>query len=145
MMIEDAPDAFGARVREIRKALGWSQADLARELGHALNREVNPLTVTRVESGKRPVPVPEVVALATVFQMSPAQLMGDQTVDAEQVEAVRLTRRFLDAEADARHALADLAAFVERYPATRDTVASRIEGGVPCPDLEMLTLPGSTD
>lgn len=66
----DVAASFGHLIRESRTARAWTQADLATRLGEALGQDVKPLTITRIELGKRPVPLGEVVALASLLHLS---------------------------------------------------------------------------
>jgi transcriptional regulator with XRE-family HTH domain len=52
-----------------------SQTALAGRLSSELGKTVDPTTVTRLESGKRPMLVAELVALAVIFETSPAELL----------------------------------------------------------------------
>ena len=60
---------IGPKLRELRKAAGLSQEELAAQLqlrGH----EFSSLTILRIEKGKRFVPDYEVVSLAGFFDIS---------------------------------------------------------------------------
>jgi transcriptional regulator with XRE-family HTH domain len=59
--------AWNIRLR--REALGWSQADLAREMA-ALGWKWYPQTVHRVEQGQRKVTIGEAEALARLFNVT---------------------------------------------------------------------------
>jgi transcriptional regulator with XRE-family HTH domain len=50
--------AFGSRMRDLRKAIGWTQIDLARELG------VHPATIVRYEKGELAPPKSRIGLLA---------------------------------------------------------------------------------
>ena len=69
MKFEDVGQSFGALVRKARENRQWTQADLAKRLGSLLGKEVNPLAITRTETGKRPVPLDEVAALAQLLNL----------------------------------------------------------------------------
>ncbi|MFD3530496.1 helix-turn-helix domain-containing protein [Streptomyces sp. NPDC058664] len=69
MKFEDVGQSFGALVRSARENRQWTQADLAKRLGALMGKEVNPLAVTRTETGKRPVPFDEVAALAQLLNL----------------------------------------------------------------------------
>ena len=79
--IDDVGQSFGAMVRQARENRMWTQADLAGRLGAVLGREVNPLAVTRIEAGKRPVPLPEVAALAQVLHLELDPLLNPAPVN----------------------------------------------------------------
>ncbi|MEH0543275.1 helix-turn-helix transcriptional regulator [Streptomyces sp. B21-105] len=117
---------FGAQVKQARESLQWSQAELAKQLGHALGKEVNALVVTRIEGGKRPVSIVELVALASVFKTTPGQLLEGVKVDTDHIEADRAVTRWAMREAAARRALADLAGFLASHPHTRETVRASL-------------------
>jgi transcriptional regulator with XRE-family HTH domain len=69
--------AVGQQVTRLRKQHGGlSQVGLAALLSRHLGRVVDPTTVNRLERGKRPVTVEELVALAQIFQVSYAELLS---------------------------------------------------------------------
>ena len=53
------------------------QAELASEMSARLGREIRPLTVTRLEGGKRPIGVDELVAAAEALHVKPENLLVD--------------------------------------------------------------------
>lgn len=67
----------GERVARVRSELGLTQADLAAEMTARLGREIRPLTVTRLEGGKRPIPVDELVVVAEVLRIEPSELLSE--------------------------------------------------------------------
>lgn len=67
----------GARIANVRGEMKMTQAELASEMSVRLGREIRPLTVTRLEGGKRPIGVDELVAVAEVLQVKPADLLTD--------------------------------------------------------------------
>jgi transcriptional regulator with XRE-family HTH domain len=67
----------GARIAKVRGDMDMTQAELASEMSVRLGREFRPLTVTRLEGGKRPIGVDELVAAAEVLQIKPADLLVD--------------------------------------------------------------------
>ena len=72
-----AEQAFGERVRELRQARRWSQAELAAAMTEA-GFPWQPVTVTRVERAQRPTRVSELAALSQVFDVKVgALLLGD--------------------------------------------------------------------
>jgi transcriptional regulator with XRE-family HTH domain len=66
---------IGQRIGDIRAAQGMTQARLAREMSEALGCEVKPLIVTRIEGGKRPLIVDELVVIARVLDVDVAELL----------------------------------------------------------------------
>lgn len=120
----EAGQAFGALVRQAREDRQWTQADLAKRLGALLGKEVNPLAITRTESGSRPVPFDEVAAYAQLLnlELDPlinpprvqgstddlkkrAAVLGDDINEAHQQEV-----KLMAAEAAARRQLTRLRA-----------------------------------
>lgn len=104
----------GERVAKVRTAMKMTQADLARGMSERLGKEVRPLTVTRLEGGKRPIVVDELKAAAATLRVSVADLMAvDDDLDFEYLAVVlaaedksrakyelgRAVREFLSAEA----------------------------------------------
>lgn len=68
--------------------MGLTQADLAAEMTVRLGREIRPLTVTRLEGGKRPIGVDELVAAAGALQIAPADLLSDKALKMGAVRAM---------------------------------------------------------
>lgn len=61
-----------------------TQAELARGMSERLGKDVRPLTVTRLEGGKRPIAVDELKAAAETLRVSVAYLMDtDDELDFE--------------------------------------------------------------
>jgi transcriptional regulator with XRE-family HTH domain len=67
MQPEDVNKAIGANVAALRAERGWSQAELAEHWGNALGHRIDPTTVTRLERGRRPTPVHELIQLAGIL------------------------------------------------------------------------------
>ncbi|MGV0624972.1 helix-turn-helix domain-containing protein [Mycolicibacter minnesotensis] len=67
----------GARIANVRGEMKMTQAELASEMSVRLGREFRPLTVTRLEGGKRPIGVDELVAAADALKIKPADLLTD--------------------------------------------------------------------
>ena len=78
--------ALGARLREEREYLGFSQEDVARHLG------VSRSAVSLMESGSRRVDALELQRLARLFQTSMERLTGSLQEDQES-ESLRLVAR----------------------------------------------------
>jgi len=87
--IDEVGQAFGALVRKARENRQMTQAELAKQLGVALGREVNPLAVTRIEAGKRPVPLAEVAALAELLNLELDPLFNPAPVRMSPAELAR--------------------------------------------------------
>ncbi|MFJ7207474.1 helix-turn-helix domain-containing protein [Streptomyces sp. NPDC098789] len=129
MKTEDVGAAFGAQVKSARELHGWSQAELAARLGAAMEKEVNPLVITRIEGSKRPVSITELVALASIFNMTPGALLEGMAVDVNEldhIEAQRAVRRWIVREAAARRSLGDVAVYLRRHPHTRETIRATL-------------------
>lgn len=75
---EGVATVLGSRVKQAREARGWSQERLAEKLTEALQRELKPLTVLRLEKGTRPTTVRELLALADVFGVTASALIGEE-------------------------------------------------------------------
>lgn len=79
----------GERVAKVRTAMKMTQADLARGMSERLGKEVRPLTITRLEGGKRPIVVDELKAAASTLRVSVADLMNtDDDLDFEYLALV---------------------------------------------------------
>lgn len=78
----------GERIATARSALKMTQADLARGMSERLGKEVRPLTVTRLEGGKRPIVIDELKAAAETLRVSTADLMADENPDFEHLALV---------------------------------------------------------
>jgi len=65
---------FGARLREIREARGFTQVELAARL-EAMGRPMNKAAILRIERGVRGVSLDEALALAAVLFVAPAHLL----------------------------------------------------------------------
>jgi len=64
---------YPRRLRGIRTKRGWTQKRLAEELDR-IAFPMNRATIAKIESGKRPMEVSELVALATALDVTPAAL-----------------------------------------------------------------------
>ena len=85
---------YPRRLREARKHHGWTQQQLADEMKR-IGFPVNRATIAKIERGRRPIEVSELVAFATALDVAPAslflipgattevQLTDNVTVDAE--------------------------------------------------------------
>ncbi len=72
---------IGSKVRQLRAALGLSQAKLANHL-QLLGMDCNDLTILRIEQGSRFVPDYEVAIIARFFGITTDELLGQK--EAEQ-------------------------------------------------------------
>ena len=71
-----------------------TQAELAEEMSVRLGREFRPLTVTRLEGGKRPITVEELLAAAEALHVPAADLLSPSDLRAG---AIRLASAGQDA------------------------------------------------
>lgn len=86
----DMAHYFRDRVREGRKALQWSQADLAKHLSERGIGVVHPSVIGKIEAGERSVRVDEAAAIADLFNVSVDSLLGRRIdEDAERDYALR--------------------------------------------------------
>lgn len=108
--MQDGESELNARVgRNVfllrKQALGISQSELASRLAAELGKsKVDPTTITRMESGKRPITVADLEALSRIFSIGVDQLL-EENAD----ELVSLKRFIADWAADsARIAAAEM-------------------------------------
>lgn len=103
----------GARIAAVRGEMKMTQAELASEMTARLGREIRPLTVTRLEGGKRPINVDELAAAAAALRINPADFFADdlpkgsvqivsafQTVSRAGNELISAVRQFNSAHRD---------------------------------------------
>lgn len=80
---------FGRRVRELRTAREWTQAELAERMT-AAGVQMQQTTVAKIEGGRRRTTVLEVATLADLFEVNPSTFLdghemggpGPASVDA---------------------------------------------------------------
>lgn len=110
-----------------------TQAELARGMSERLGKEVRPLTVTRLEGGKRPIVVDELKAAAETLRVSVADLMNtDDDLDFEYLAVI------MAAEQKSR-ATYNLASAVREWLSAEAYLSKMMELR-----LNLTTLPGST-
>jgi len=95
----------GERVAKVRTQVGLTQSELAAEMTAYLGREIRPLTVTRLEGGKRPIGVDELVAAANALHVKPADLMADSDLPMESVAALAAGQYLVRATNDVNEAI----------------------------------------
>lgn len=83
--------AFGVRVRELRSALGMTQAELAgrmTSLGYGMSQTM----VAKLERGARPTSIGELAVLGSIFGVPPADLLSGDTLppDVARLSELRL-------------------------------------------------------
>jgi transcriptional regulator with XRE-family HTH domain len=89
-------EVFRARLREVRRAKGLTQQDLAEALSGA-GEDLSASAITRMESGHRDVSLDEAIAIAAVLGVSPLHMVV-QLDD----NSIQLTPRLTVTATDAR-------------------------------------------
>lgn len=95
--MENITEQVGDRVARARTEMGLTQADLADAMSTRLGREIRPLTVTRLEGGKRPIGVDELVAIAAALGIEPADLLSDVRLSSGAVRAAATGQKYVRA------------------------------------------------
>lgn len=85
---QETRGVYGPRLRQVRNHRGWTQEQLAQEMAGRIGHPMNRATIAKIEGGRRPLEVGELVALAAALGVSPSSLFLEQDV-----EYVRLTER----------------------------------------------------
>jgi transcriptional regulator with XRE-family HTH domain len=67
----DVPEEFGATVRRLRDAAGWSQM----QLGQRCDMDLS--AISRLERGQRDPQLTTIVRIARAFGVSPSELLRD--------------------------------------------------------------------
>lgn len=94
----DLPGAtFARRLREVRRSVDMSQAELAERVSERLGTTIDGTAVTRIEKHVRAVKLDEAVALADVLEVPLVALMTEP--DAVLVELERAREDLLVTEA----------------------------------------------
>jgi transcriptional regulator with XRE-family HTH domain len=62
---------IGENIQQMRKALGWTQEDLAKRMGYKSKSTIN-----KIELGINDIPQNKIVKFAEVLETTPAHLMG---------------------------------------------------------------------
>lgn len=93
--------SFGIKVRDWRKARGWSQDDLASELND-LGFEMHQTTVAKIERGARPLRVSEAVAIAHIFGVPALAVFNGPGPENEPWSAKRMREHLEFIEAGAQ-------------------------------------------
>jgi transcriptional regulator with XRE-family HTH domain len=98
---------IGERVARVRGEMKMTQAELAREMSARLGREIKPLTVTRLEGGKRPILADEVIAASEALHVEPMTLLSDKGFAVGTVRLISEGRQALEAAHRAHMAIGD--------------------------------------
>ena len=77
-------EVFRARLREVRRLKGWTQADLASALA-AAGMNLGESAITRMERGTRGLSLDEAVAIAAVLGVSPLHMIVPLDDDSAQI------------------------------------------------------------
>lgn len=77
-VLKEASVNFGQRVRELRKAAGLTQTELAERLGQ-WGRSYHQTTVAKLEKGTRPTTLDELIPLAAALGVSQREFFEDPT------------------------------------------------------------------
>lgn len=85
--------------------MGITQSELAAKMTAYLGREIRPLTVTRLEGGKRPIGVDELVAAANAMHVKPADLMADSDLPMAAVGALAAGQHLVRATNEVNEAI----------------------------------------
>lgn len=81
---------FGQRVKSLRKRQGWTQEELAQQIGKTVD------TISNIERGFSSTRIETAVAIADALGTTLSDLFDFQTVPPEQREARRLTNELLE-------------------------------------------------
>lgn len=91
LMESDWESIVGSRVRALRTARGWTQAELGKRL------EMHQTSIAKLEAAGRPIRVNELATLAMIFGVEPASLLKRmQTFEESQLNLAQ--KRLLIAE-----------------------------------------------
>ena len=116
-MGNDVERLFGARVRELRQARGWTQEELARRLTDA-GYSVHQTTIAKLEGATRPTDVAEAAAIAAIFGVSIGTLFRTApTRIAAQLELMRRANVLDEIQKERRALQERLSALDEQYDA----------------------------
>lgn len=75
---------YQQRLKEIRGTRGWTQKRLAEEMGR-IGYPMDRATIAKIETGKRPLEVSELVAFAYALGVEPASLFMPRGGEAEDI------------------------------------------------------------
>lgn len=92
---------IGADLRRLRESAGYTTEDAAEALARSAGKPVQPYTVNRMENGKRPITVDEVLTLTNLYGSATARqvLFGeDDEMSAMSIELHRRERDLEDLE-----------------------------------------------
>ena len=80
------------KIIELRKSVGWSQSELARQTG------VTSAAISQIEKGDRMPSLAVIIKFAESFKVSVSELTGDSTISSNEIssEAQVFFRKFGD-------------------------------------------------
>jgi transcriptional regulator with XRE-family HTH domain len=127
-MLPDVRDAtpetvFSARLREAREAAGMSQAQLAAQISERHGIQIDPMTILRMEKGRRRITLNEAVAVADVLNIRLFDLLLPLPADVLDAQPGRLRKRAATLAARLEQLTADIA------KAEADVAQSRARAG----------------
>lgn len=135
MQVDPINAALGRKVRDFREAHGWSQAELATRFGEHLGHPIDATAITRLEQGKRSLPVHELIPLSRTLGVEPTvffKFLGplDDLIAARELESDGLEARARVAAIEAEAAASQLEhlRLLQRYRDTGDL--SDLSGGL---------------
>lgn len=92
---------FGLKVRELRKARGWTQANLADRLRDECSVELHQTMIAKIEGGTRPTAIHELYGLAVVLRVTYDEILPLLPHEEDDVVAQLVTRlRVAEEEAE---------------------------------------------
>ena len=89
---ETGAEAFGRRLRELRKSRGWTLAQLAEKLA------IHASIVGNYERGLHYPPIPTLVKLGRVLDVSLDRLLGEDERKMDEIQDRGLYQLFLEAD-----------------------------------------------
>lgn len=118
-------EVFGANLRQMREARGWSQSELARRMREEAGwKKYSQMGVSRTEDNLRSVRLDEAVALASVLGVSVERLLTGEPVRKEILILEESAQALIDAWKGTIEAVASLVA-------TREELASLLDAPLP--------------
>ncbi|MEV6646027.1 helix-turn-helix transcriptional regulator [Amycolatopsis sp. NPDC051371] len=103
---DEFEEVLSGKIRQLRIDRGWSQEDLAEQL-EEIGFKMHQTTIAKLESGKRPIRVSEVFALAFIFRL-PMEALWSLPTPHEPVPLKRMREEFDRINAELRDAESDL-------------------------------------
>lgn len=137
-MAETPEDRLVARIRAYRRAQGWSQAELAREVA-TYGIAWNQTTVARIETRKRGLSLNEGAALLQLFEITPEGLLATAPEVPETPSTDRIREEIEQITKDIAGAEARIAAHTNRAVELNNSLlVAEMERDYAVRDLRML-------